>query len=116
MAENGFKCDYCDQKLQGYKKLRLHIKSEHSDRSVTFTCSVCAKVFLSGSKLRSHITKRHEGAEMPWKCSLCNKSYQHHSSLKYHARFAHPDQVGDLENGNSDQSQFTGGDTDKVEN
>ena len=54
-------CNYSGTTMRNY---RYHVKTEHSNKTVTYCCHICDETFPQGTKLTSHLKTIH-GFSLP---------------------------------------------------
>lgn len=52
--QNGFFCEFCNKRLESYKKLEIHIRMNHFKETESFECKKCNKKFLLKSTFYKH--------------------------------------------------------------
>ncbi|XP_058066352.1 zinc finger protein 814-like [Anopheles bellator] len=77
-------CTICNQRIEGWSKLRLHYRNRHR-RDAWVTC--CNRKLTQRSMLLDHIAI-HMGLT-PFACEQCKRRFRHANSLKVHRQKAH---------------------------
>lgn len=82
-----FCCNFCQQELCSYIKLKFHIQRKHSQGQNQFKCSTCSKTFRTLADLKTHELIHVEAKDFV--CNLCGKTFHTNAYLNRHIRRNH---------------------------
>lgn len=87
-SENGYFCEFCNERLQSYNKLEIHIRSKHFHEEESFQCDKCGKKFMLKSKLSDHKNRKHS---TPVNCLFegCHKQFKRKDIMTNHYKNIH---------------------------
>lgn len=88
LADNSFKCEFCEYSCDNKKLLLNHQLSHTNDKP--FKCDYCKYSTSKEDFLVSHLAIKHTG-EKPFSCEMCHFMTKHRKNLRLHVQCRHPE-------------------------